>query len=528
VSVRQVAGCSVLALMVFARVNCGAQGQQPATEPPTLRVTSNLVFLDIEVLDKWGEPVVKGLSKDDFTITEDQKPQRIFSFEAPQEHAAAAKAQDDMLEGKSALTIYVLDLLNSRPEDFAFIRTSLRNYLYAQPKELREPSELMVVGNRSLEMLQGFTRDREELMDALKHLPPTLPYKQMNVNFMAERFAQSIEALQEIALQNKGVPGRKNVIWIGDGPPTVDRSQLVGSGAELVDRYMHLTTNMLVDSRVTVFAISPYLRAEGRSMATIQGLDNGMNGNPFVGDVNFGIIASGTGGQLYFNRNNVDAEIKRAATLGANYYTLTYQPENLDPDGKLRRVKVTLRDPNLHAVTKIGYFAPEKTMNLNPREMSMVNSIDAARAGIPFTAMDVKISGIVRHSDSHSMDFMVDLKSKALGWKPTADGKSVTNLTVVVASLNSRREILASKVDRATLAAPTQDPAKLAQEVIRFPLSVRVPRRTQSVRVVMQTEDAGRVGTADLDMKTIEAAPEAPAPGEPSAPNQTPSLTERN
>ena len=51
---------------------------------PTIQVTSRLVFLDVTVLDKEGNPVVNGLSKDDFTITEDKKPQRIFSFEAPQ------------------------------------------------------------------------------------------------------------------------------------------------------------------------------------------------------------------------------------------------------------------------------------------------------------------------------------------------------------------------------------------------------------------------------------------------------------
>ena len=51
----------------------------------TIRVTSRLVFLDVTVLDKKGHPVVKGLeAKDgDFSITDNKRPQRIFSFEAP-------------------------------------------------------------------------------------------------------------------------------------------------------------------------------------------------------------------------------------------------------------------------------------------------------------------------------------------------------------------------------------------------------------------------------------------------------------
>lgn len=509
---RVLVGLLSVALSLFsASADVGAQ-EQGTPETPTLRVNSNLVFLDIVVLDKRDKPVVKGLTKDDFTITEEKKPQSIFSFEAPDEHRVAADADSENPEGKSALTIFVLDLLNSRPEDFAFIRTSVSAYLYGQPKVLARPAELLVVGNRTLEMLQGFTRDRDELLYAVKHLPPIVPYKQMNVNFMAERFAQSIEALQEIALQSKGVAGRKNVIWIGDGPPTVDRSQLVGSGAALVDRYVHLTTNMLVDSRITLYVISPYLRAEGKSLVGVPGLQNGEDSNPFVGDVNFGFFTSETGGRLLFHPNDVDAEIKHTEESGANYYTLTYQPHDVEPDGKLRRISVTMRDPNLRAVTKVGYFAPDKMTNFSPREMSIVNSIDAARAAIPFRALDVKISHLVRHSDSRSVEFVVELRSNSLGWHPAADGKSDANLTVVAASLSERREILASKVDRATLAVPSQDPAWLAEEVVRFPLMVRMPRRTKSVRVVLQTEEAGRIGAADLEKAAIDAAPDAPTP----------------
>ncbi len=73
---------------------------------PTIQVTSRLVYLDVTVLDKKGNPVVTGLSKDDFTITEDKRPQRIFSFEAPQVHAMAAAAGDDNSDGKAPVTIF--------------------------------------------------------------------------------------------------------------------------------------------------------------------------------------------------------------------------------------------------------------------------------------------------------------------------------------------------------------------------------------------------------------------------------------
>jgi hypothetical protein len=45
---------------------------------------SRLLSLDVTVLDSTGHPVVKGLGKADFTVTEDQQQQRILSFDPPE------------------------------------------------------------------------------------------------------------------------------------------------------------------------------------------------------------------------------------------------------------------------------------------------------------------------------------------------------------------------------------------------------------------------------------------------------------
>jgi hypothetical protein len=50
------------------------------------------------------------------------------------------------------------------------------------------------------------------------------------------------------------------------------------------------------------------------------------------------VLVNETGGKLFFNRNDVDAEIRRSQLLGSEYYTLTYQPHDGDADGKFRRV----------------------------------------------------------------------------------------------------------------------------------------------------------------------------------------------
>ena len=265
------------------------------------------------------------------------------------------------------------------------------------------PAELMVVGNESLEMLQGYTRNKADLLYALNHLPAALPYKEMNGAFAWERFAQSVDALQQIALQNKGVPGRKNIVWVGHGGPGIYLDSLAFSGKvrDELKEYAHETTNMLVDARISLFVIYPGLKVNGNVMslsAMESDIDLG-DSDPFAGDINFGVFVNETGGELFYNRNDVDKLVGRSQRLGSQYYTLTYQPVGGADDGKFRRIRVTLRDRSLQVVTKAGYFAPDKNALGSPRQRTMMDLAEAVRSTVPYTALDVSLSGIVRHPD---------------------------------------------------------------------------------------------------------------------------------
>ena len=415
-----------------------AQAQQGPSGAPTFRVSSNLVFLDVTVLDKAGHPVVKGLTKDDFIITEDKKPQRIFSFEAPETHVMGANAGDDNPDGRAPVTIFVLDRLNSSFDDFAFFRYSVRKFLAAQPAQLKSPAELMVVGDKSLEMLQGYTRNKADLLYALDHLPAALPFKEMHGAFYWERVAQSIDALQQIALQNTGVPGRKNIVWVGRGGPGVNMQFLTGSVVGHLQHYVHATTNLLVDARISLFVIYPGLEVNARRIL-FSAMDAGANigdDDPFAGDINFGVFANETGGKLFYNRNDADNLIKQSRRLGSDYYTLTYQPHDVDPDGKFRRIRVTLRNPNLRVLTKAGYFAPDRNEPVDPQQQTMIKLAEAARSTIPLTALDMNISDVVRHPDTRTAEVTVQLKGKNLDWQATDDGRSTSDLILAEASLN--------------------------------------------------------------------------------------------
>jgi hypothetical protein len=282
-----------------------------------------------------------------------------------------------------------------------------------------------------------------------------------------------------------------------------------------LNQYVHDTTNLLVDARMALFVIYPGLQVRGNSFQMSElsaNADISDNNDPFAGDINFGVFVNETGGNLFYNRNDIDAEIQRSLELGSQFYTLTYQPPEGRADGKFRRVRVTLRNPTLRVVTKAGYFAPVEGAPIDDRQQRMVNMAEAARATIPFKVLDLTIQHVIRHPDSGTAELTVLVKSKNLLWQPAEEGKSTTTMMLAAASLGESREILSSKLETVTAQAPTQDATRLAETVTRLPLSLRIPHKTRTVRVVVQTPDNGRTGTVELDSKQLNSAPAAPTP----------------
>ena len=506
---------AVFLFSVVAGLSLPARSQNANPTTTTLRVASNLVFLDVTVIDRKGQPVVIGLTKDDFTITENGKPQRIFSFDAP---ATGAKTA----EGAPA-TILVLDLMNTTSADSAYARDSIRRYLALQPKRMQSPTELMVLNNTTLDLVQAYTRSRGDLVVALNHVPPATPYKLGSQQFgsgawLDQRLSQSIEALQQIALQNKGLPGRKNILWVGNGGPGIP----VDPGDPRYDKelrfYAHATTNMLVDARISLFLIHPglqgagnpdLLRIEGESVQTGTEL---YDVDPFAGTINFGFFIHGTGGRLFSQRNDLDIAMTEAQELGSNYYTLTYQPERGEDNGEFREIKVVLRDPNLRAMTKAGYFAPEVTTSADstPHHLDPMYQIEeAAQSEAVFDSLGVSLMHVERHPDSDSVEVRTLLKSTHLRWQSTSDGRSTADITVAAVSLSKQRDILASRLRRLTIFSNSQDPARLAASETPVSITVPAPHHTESVRVVILAQEGGQVGALEVEHKELVSAPES-------------------
>jgi hypothetical protein len=142
----------------------------------------------------------------------------------------------------------------------------------------------------------------------------------------------------------------------------------------------------------------------------------------------------------------------------------------------------------------------------------MVNISEAERSTIWFESLGVRVEGLVRHPDTGTAEFVVLLSSRNIDSQPTDDGKSSADMLLAIASLSGSSDFLASRLESFMAIANNQDATRVAKTLGYFPVKIRIPRRTQSVRVVIEAAGNGRTGAVELNRKTIDNAPEAPTP----------------
>lgn len=131
-------------------------------------VQVHVVNVDVIVTDRKGRPVT-GLTRDDFELLEDGVPVPITNFyaESTQAQEAAAKEKPPSIpEDQRLHLVVVLDLAASRPFDRNTAITQLQKLV----QEVLDPSAMVMVAtlDRSLVVRSRMTDDRDEVVEALE------------------------------------------------------------------------------------------------------------------------------------------------------------------------------------------------------------------------------------------------------------------------------------------------------------------------------------------------------------------------
>ena len=327
---------------------------QESTNPAdTLHVATQLVVLDATVLDKEGHIVTQALGRDDFLIEENKKPQVVYSFESAGEHTAGVASGD---KEKSPKLIFVLDELNyayhsnqqpawnvmEQLDQYTYERTELLAYLKAQPETLQEETEVLVLTHHGYRILVQPTRDRAVVLGRVERHDPHLgtPWRDYLDTGMLTK--DSLQAIWSLALQQRSLPGRKLVIWLGLGGPTMRlrlqrHEDLVKPLVERLppaQRYQQEITDLLIDARITLDLIGP---GGGGDPMNPVAVSQQVDSYRFESDFGFSGYISATGGERK-NSNDVRGEIQTSVEYGTTYYTMSYRPIRHDFNGEFRRI----------------------------------------------------------------------------------------------------------------------------------------------------------------------------------------------
>jgi VWFA-related protein len=489
------------------------------TSVPTLNVTSRLVLVDTVVTDKNGNPVTD-LKREDFAVYEDKAPQRIDSFEPPSLHTLPAGSgaisfnlDEPKSFGQSPVTILVLDELNSHFEDSSFAVHSVKQYLDARPALLDQPTTLMLVSDNKFRVLQNFTRDRELLLKALHDQCVHYAWKlegDKSIGYGAvERLDQSLSVLEQIAQSTARIQGRKNLVWIGQGFPSIDPSELATKDQNLVSDTIEHVTNVLLDTRVTLYAVDPTSSAAGMveitdptqlEFAQAAGDSFVRNADPFGAQLDFDRLGPVTGGRVIRGMNDIDKQIANSVDLGTKFYTIGYSPSpSNDAPRQYRNIRVVCLRAGLTVTTRNGYYTTPPTSQ-SSKETLIYDLNTAALSPIPFNALKVTVEP-TKLAPVFTGSYIVHVDASTLTWHSTNTGTSATRLAVLVVALSSKDKILSHTLQN--MSATTKGGADLQTSVktADFLITSALPKGVARLRFVVRETDTGRIGTADVTLR---------------------------
>jgi len=412
---------------------------EPAAENaaniPVFRTTARQVLVDVIVNKKNGDPV-PGLLQSDFSIAEDGKPRTIDFFEEHSASASAPVAQPAMpamppgavtnvstASPSAALYVFLLDSLNTEPQDQAFVRQQVLSYLH----EMDPGTQVAVFAlGSSLRLLQGFTSDPAALLaavsrkeakrdamaqarsdnaddaDAIATLRamrsngiPALQAAKANAHAYSfgARASMTYEALNALARYLEGIPGRKNLVWFASSFPVVffptptqldqlkNNPNLPGYVNEVKQ-----TANLFTLSKIAVYPVSG-AGVMNSNIGMADSADAGLAGGTghfgtaesptasLTGEaLNFASatagmeqLASSTGGRA-FTTNDIDNALRKIVHDSDIYYTVGYAPTDSATDGSFRRIDVKVAGGKYKLAYRQGYNADTASTGGAPSE----------------------------------------------------------------------------------------------------------------------------------------------------------------
>ena len=529
-----------------------ALASQNSPQAPQIRVSTHLVQIGVIVRDKNGP--VSNLTQNDFVVLDRGKTQEISVFSAdaavsaqqPSPQALPKNTFSDLphygVTAPRSVTIVLLDNLNtlygSAPESryeetpYWLEDLALRNaqqHLIEFIQTLDPRDRVAIYGLRhSLHILCDFTSDRDQLLTILKnydtrsitnravvepgktimvfpgHDSPFADISPQASAFEngasaglaetanADRSAETMAALQQIAAHVANVPGRKNLVWL--------TANLPFSGAAMA--------HVLSPANIAVYPVDARgLLAQSSTVAIgiwgtadyddVSGASGHRDNMPAQSSQPIGIgtmqkVADETGGQAFVNTNDLTGAIRKAVEDSAVTYTLGFYISRDALDGTFHDLKVEVKRSGLTIRYPKGYFAfPDTTPTKNEDQVRLMTVVQSPieSSSIPLQATVDRVSQppdwlrVVLSIDAHDLHLV------------PSDGVRKGAIDVYIIEQDRAGKLLLRSGKTFTLEFPEKQYDALLKSGILFHELVQPHSGATTLRVLVEDSATGQVGS---------------------------------
>jgi VWFA-related protein len=375
-------------------LSISAFAQNPSATPPvaddeSIKISTNLIQLDVTVTDKDGK-IVTDLKPEDFEVYENGKKQDItnFSFVSinPQVKKAENTAQQKNSKGQVVIPIppvklkqeqvrrtyaIVIDDLGLSFESTYWVQQSLKKFV----REQMQDGDLVAIirTGKGIGALQSFTSDKNQLLAAVDKIrwnsqgrgglsafePISPSFKEQLSGEMADGSSKSVagkdedaefaKQIDEFRNQNfsvgtlgalnyvirgmRDLPGRKSLMLFTEG------FQLISNGAPTrIFDALKVLADLANRSSVVIYTIDPrgltipgMLQAQDNTYlmdaAQVQARLDARNDAFKDSQMSLRYLAYETGGFPFVNQNNLNKGLQEAIDDQSSYYLLGYQPD---------------------------------------------------------------------------------------------------------------------------------------------------------------------------------------------------------
>ncbi|HET8546810.1 MAG TPA: VWA domain-containing protein [Bryobacteraceae bacterium] len=533
---------SVIALLAVATSLPAQTGQN--TQPggtPNFRTSTQLVVETVTVRDKNGNPVT-GLTARDFSITEDGVPQEIRFFEfqrldrvapatpLPDEHRAlpfprltrsqiAPTAPGDSRYRDRRLLALYFDLTAMPVADQIRAFNAAKRFVRIQMTGA-DLLAIMVFTSGSVQVLQDFTDDRDRLLSVIETLivgedenAPADPadssradtgaaFGQNDAEFDIFFTDRQLAALQTAASMLGRLNEKKSLIYFASG------LRLSGANNQA---QLHATINAAIRAGVSFWPVDARgLVAQGPLGDATRGSPGGlaMYTGAAAADLAKGFqrsqdtlwtLAADTGGRALLDYNDLTRGIEQAQQATSSYYILGYYTTNANPDGKFRRIRITLNNSTEASLDyRQGYYANKVFSKFTSADKERQLE-DALMLGDPITELTIALE--IGYFQLNRAEYFVTLTVKIPGSElalARRGGAERTTIDFIGEIRDEYGSTISNVRDKVDIKLSGTVAAELAKRPIEYDTGFTLLPGRYRIKFLARDAETGRMGTWEM------------------------------